>query len=296
MSDDGVTTFVPGHVTGFFSSHPDDDPARAGSRGAGLTLSDGVTVSLTPDACVGITLNGNRISVEPVERVLEALSVSARVEATTDLPLGAGFGVSGALALGSALAANQAFDRRLSENEVVTLAHCAEVRSGTGLGDVVAQARGGVPIRLEPGGPGHYRLDGVPASSRIEYLTFGDLSTESVLSGDTGRLSDAGLESLSILVEEPTLPTLLYASRRFAREAGLLTDRVREVIEDVSAAGGEASMAMLGHTVFALGSGLSNAGYDPSVCRTHAAGASIVNESSPPTSSCPPRANNAGDL
>ncbi|WP_122088918.1 pantoate kinase [Halalkalicoccus subterraneus] len=297
MSDDGVTVFVPGHVTGFFSSHPHDDPAKAGSRGAGLTLSDGVTVSVSPDGRSRTTLNGSGIEVEPVDRVREALSVSASVEATTDLPLGAGFGVSGALALGSALAANQAFDRRLSENEVVTLAHGAEVRSGTGLGDVVAQARGGIPIRLDPGGPENNRLDGVPASTRIEYLTFGDLSTESVLSGDTERLTAAGIESLSILTKSPTLATLLYASRRFARETGLLTDRVREVIEDVSAAGGEASMAMLGQTVFALDTGLSDAGYDPAVCQTHAAGANILDEPpSPMAASEPPRADNAGDL
>ncbi|MFC6904761.1 pantoate kinase [Halalkalicoccus tibetensis] len=297
MSDDEVTVFVPGHVTGFFSSHPDDDPSKAGSRGAGLTLTDGVTVRLTPAGHTRTTLNGAEITVDPVERVCEALSVSARIEATTDLPLGAGFGVSGALALGTALAANQAFDRQLSENEVISVAHGAEVRSGTGLGDVVAQARGGVPIRLEPGGPAYGRLDGVPASSRIEYVTFGELSTESVLSGDTDRLSDAGLESLSMLLEEPTLSTLLFASRRFAREADLLTDRVREAIEDVSAVGGEASMAMLGRTVFALGSGLSDAGYDPAICHTHAAGASIIDEPTMATApSRPPRANNVGDL
>ncbi len=295
MTDDGVTTFVPGHVTGFFSSHPADDPTRAGSRRAGLTLSDGVTVRVTPDTHRRTILDGRELTVEPVDRVLDALSVSARVEATTPLPLGAGFGVSGALALGSALAANQTFDRHLSENELVALAHAAEVRSGTGLGDVVAQARGGVPVRLEPGGPEHNRLDGVPASSPVEYLSFGELSTESIISGDTDRLTDAGLESLSILVEEPTLSTLLYASRRFAREAGLLTDRVRGVIEDVSAAGGEASMAMLGHTVFALDSGLSDAGYDPAVCHTHAAGATIVDDPAALAAGAP-QANNAGDL
>lgn len=296
MDDDGVTVFVPGHITGFFSTHPDDDPTKAGSRGAGLTLTDGVTVNLTPAGTTRTTLNGAEITVEPVERVCEALSVSARIEATTDLPLGAGFGVSGALSLGSALAANHAFDRRLSENELVTIAHVAEVRSGTGLGDVVAQAKGGVPIRLDPGGPEHNRLDAVPASTRVEYLTFGDLSTASVLSGDTDRLTDAGLHSLSVLIEEPTLSTLVYASRRFAREAGLLTDRVRDVIEDVSALGGEASMAMLGQTVFALDSGLSEAGYDPAVCRTHAAGASILDEPVAPTATArPSRASNAGD-
>ncbi|MDL5361706.1 pantoate kinase [Halalkalicoccus sp. NIPERK01] len=296
MDDDGMTAFVPGHVTGFFSSHPDDDPAKAGSRGAGLTLTDGVTVRVAPATHTRTTLDGTELTVEPVDRVLDSLSASARVEATTELPLGAGFGVSGALALGTAIAANQAFDRRLSENELVTVAHAAEVRSGTGLGDVVAQARGGVPVRLDPGDPEHNRLDGIPASTRIEYCTFGELSTESVLSGDTERLTDAGLESLSILGEEPTLSTLMYASRRFAREAGLLTDRVREAVEDVSAAGGEASMAMLGETVFALDTGLSDAGYDPSVCHTHAAGATILDDPAPPTASGPPRANNAGDL
>ncbi|ADJ15980.1 pantoate kinase [Halalkalicoccus jeotgali] len=297
MDDDAVTAFVPGHVTGFFSSHPDDDPSKAGSRGAGVTLTDGVTVRATPAARARTTLDGTEIVVEPVDRVLDALSISVHVEATTDLPLGAGFGTSGALALGTAFAANQLFDRRLSANELVTIAHAAEVRSGTGLGDVVAQARGGVPIRLDPGGPAHNRLDAIPASTRIEYLTFGDLSTESVLSGDTDRLTDAGLESLSILAEEPTLSTFMYASRRFAREADLLTDRVRGAIEDVSAAGGEASMAMLGETVFALGTGLSEAGYDPSVCRTHAAGATVLEGAAPPPSaSGPPRANNAGDL
>ncbi len=65
----------------------------------------------------------------------------------------------------------------------------------------------------------------------------------------------------------------MYASRLFARDVGLLTERVTETIAEVSEAGGQASMAMLGETVFALGTGLSDAGYEPSVCATHPAGA-----------------------
>jgi pantoate kinase len=34
-------------------------------------------------------------------------------------------------------------------------------------------------------------------------------------------------------------------------------------------------MAMLGRTVFALGTGLSDAGYDAVSCRTHPAGATL---------------------
>ena len=278
MNDESARAFVPGHVTGFFSVHEDDDPEQAGSRGAGVALSDGVTVTVEAAEETAMQLNDEPAAFEAVTRVLDDLDVEARVTARTDLPVGAGFGVSGAAALGTALAANAAFDCRRSENELVAVAHAAEVEAGTGLGDVIAQARGGVPIRLDPGAPDYGRLDGVPARSRVEYLTLGERSTESVLSGDTSRLSRVGVDMLVRLVEEPTLSTFVDASREFAQEAGLLTDDVRAVLEDVHDEGGEAAMAMLGETVFALGTGLTDAGYDAESCRIHPAGATLETE------------------
>ncbi|MFD1640642.1 pantoate kinase [Halohasta litorea] len=269
-----ATAFVPGHVTGFFSAHPAPDPGAAGSRGAGVALSDGVTVTVTPGS--GTRLNGETVDIAPVGTVLDRLGTEASVEAETPLPIGSGFGVSGAVALGTALAANAAFDCGRTENELVEVAHCAEVEAGTGLGDVVAQARGGLPIRLEPGGPRHGTLDGLPARPRIEYVTFGELSTETVLSGDTDRLSAAGAEALDELLAEPTVDRFINTSREFADAAGLLTDDVSEAIEAVEAAGGQAAMAMLGRTVFATGTGLSDAGYEPTVCRVDAAGGRLV--------------------
>ncbi|MFQ3319689.1 MAG: pantoate kinase [Natronomonas sp.] len=269
-----AAAFVPGHVTGFFSAHPDDDPTKAGSRGAGVTLDTGVTVRLEPGD--SLELNGEVVDIEAVDRVLNALRATASVVIETELPLGAGFGVSGAAALGTALAANEVFSRGLSENELVTIAHGAEVQAGTGLGDVVAQARGGFPIRLEPGAPAYGELDGIPARQQIEYVTFGELSTEEVLGGDTEALTVAGKQSLSALVAEPTLETFMQSSRRFAREADLLTPQLREAIQDVADAGGEASMAMLGETVFALDSGLSEAGYDAERCDVCLSGAHLL--------------------
>ena len=286
MSSQRATAFVPGHVTAFFSAHPDDDPAAAGSRGAGLTLTDGVTVRVSAgdasDETGFRTIDDEGGSIGAVEDVLAELdATAAAVAVETDLPIGAGFGVSGAAALGAALAANEAFDRDRSENELVRIAHAAEVSRGTGLGDVVAQARGGVPVRLEPGAPGVGELDGVPATARVEYVTFGELSTETVLGGDTTALSAAGEDALDRLREGPRLPTLMGAARRFAREADLLVPEVAEAVEAVDAAGGEAAMAMLGRTVFALGTGLSDAGYDPEACRIDAAGARLVDDGQP---------------
>ena len=268
-----AVAFVPGHVTGFFSAHQNDDPTKAGSRGAGVALADGVTVRLEPGD--GVELNGEARDLEAVDRVLEALRSTARVVVETDLPLSAGFGVSGAAALGTALTANAVFDHGLSENELVTVAHGAEVQAETGLGDVVAQARGGFPVRLEPGAPAHGAMDGIPATRDVEYLTLGELSTADVLAGDTAELNEAGRRALSALVAEPTLETFMHVSRRFAREADLLTPEVQAVIEDVSGAGGEASMAMLGETVFALDAGLSDAGYDAERCSVSLAGAHL---------------------
>ncbi|MBV0901580.1 pantoate kinase [Haloarcula salina] len=278
---DAAHAFVPGHVTGFFTVARGEDPIETGSRGGGIALSDGVAVTVRPGDDTRVTLNGEAIEVEAVERVLNALRTTATVTAETPLPLGSGFGVSGGLALGTALAANAAFDRRLSYNELVTVAHGAEVQSGSGLGDVVGQARGGVPLRLEPGGPQYNYLDAIPARSRVEYVTLGELSTEDVVGGDTDALTEAGERALSSVVEEPTLATFTRASRRFSREADLLTPAVKEVIDDVAAAGGDAAMAMLGETVFALGTGLTDAGYDASVCSVYPAGATV--EDGPPT-------------
>ena len=265
--------FVPGHVTGFFTIHRDDDPTKAGSQGAGLTLSDGVTVTVRPAEETTVRCNDVPVEMDAVETVLDTLQATARVDGQTPLPIGSGFGVSGAMALGTALAVNESFDRRLSENELVTIAHGAEVQAGTGLGDVVAQARGGAPIRLEPGGPQDNLLDAIPARSPVEYHTLGELSTADVISGDTDLLDQAGKRGLSRVVEEPTLSSFMRASRQFAREAELLTPEVRDVILDVNEAGGDASMAMLGKTVFSINGGLSAAGYDPSTCRIDPTGA-----------------------
>jgi pantoate kinase len=270
---DVAQAFVPGHITGFFTSNPDPDPTKAGSRGGGIALTEGVTVTARPAETPQVVLNGEPIEMGAVERVLRALEAPAEIRGVTDLPLGSGFGVSGGMALGAALAVNEAFDRRLSANELVTIAHGAEVQAGTGLGDVVAQARGGVPIRLEPGGPQDNKLDEIPARERIEYHVIGELETADVLDGETERLTEAGKQALSTVVGEPTMATFMQASRRFSRKSDLLTASVRDVIDDVIAADCTAAMAMLGQTVFALDHGLSEAGYDPGVTSIHPGGA-----------------------
>lgn len=276
-TDDPTRAFVPGHITGFFSVHSDDEPSKAGSRGAGLALTNGVTVTLQKADETTVVLDGKNVEMSAVTRTLSALGVSARVAIETPLPVSAGFGVSGGAALGTALAANAQFEFEHTANELVGIAHAAEVEAGTGLGDVVAQARGGVAIGLEPGAPEYGTLDEIPtATTRVEYVSFGGRRTDEIIGGDVEELSQVGDRALSELLESPTLARFMALSREFASEADLLTPSVETAIDAVQETGGEAAMVMLGETVFALEDGLTEAGYDPQTCEIQQAGARLL--------------------
>ena len=260
-----TTVWVPGHVTGLFTVERADEPARTGSRGAGFTLADGVSVTVDPDRDRVVRLDGEPSEIAAVSHVLDELAVDAAVDVTTELPIGRGFGLSGAMALGTALAASEAAGLEHTENELIRVAHVADVTAGTGLGDVVAQARGGIVLRLAPGAPPHGRLDGIPAGGRVELLPLGELSTPSILDERPERISTAGERALEQVKQTPTRAGFVSAAQQFTGAVGLATQRVSEVLDAVAATGDQAAMAMLGETVFAFGTALSDAGYDPQV-------------------------------
>ncbi len=273
-----VSVFVPSHVTSFFSVHEHEEPAKAGSRGAGLTLTDGVECTLERAPETTVEVDGAATEVAAVDHVLEAFEPSARIEIEATAPIGAGFGLSGAMALGTAIGLNAFASEARTANELARIAHVADVRAGTGLGDVVAQLRGGIPIRREPGAPPHGELDGVPGAGRVEYTTRGELSTEEIITGDVDAINGAGEAALAGFLERPSLPRLFAHAREFARDSGLLPEELAVVIEAVEEAGGEAAMGMLGRTVFTLGTGLTDAGYDARACRIDHGGARIASD------------------
>ncbi len=275
MPEPVARAVVPGHVTGLFAVHQTDDPVRTGSRGAGFTMTDGVTVTVRPNDERKVLVDGEPTTVGSVQRVLEDLGVTARVEIETDLPIGTGFGLSGGMGLGTAFGANAVFDLGQTTTDLIRVAHVADVEAGTGLGDVVAQARGGLVLRLEAGAPPHGRLDGIETTARVEYLTRGELSTPTVLNERPAEITRAGNQALETLLADPTRDRFLEAAQEFTADVGLATESVRTILETVEANGGQAAMAMLGETVFAFDHDLSDAGYDPQVAAIDPCGASL---------------------
>lgn len=242
-----ASAFAPAHITGFFAIREDENPALMGSIGCGITLESGITTRVE----VGGSDDVPCPTVGSVVSMLTSLPCS--VHARSGVPVGAGFGVSGAGALSTAFALNCALSLNLTAGQLLEVAHIAEVENRTGLGDVVAQSLGGAVIRRTPGASG--QLDRICTDEKnVLWVVFDKISTKEILRDldAANRINSIGTESLRELLKKPTIENFMQQSKRFAVETGLMSDSVSDAVQAVEAEEGMASQAMLGDAVFAI--------------------------------------------
>ena len=283
--------FCPGHITAFFEICPDPDPRRRGSRGAGLCTSLGVKTEVkVRDAArqrIRIFLDGEEAKAETTLRAVQKLIGDKRLEvyviSEVQLPISQGFGMSGAGALSTALALNEAAKLGLSREEVVGFAHDVEVESATGLGDIYPQSLGGMDLRIEPGGPPYGVVRRFDVAVPLLLFTVGPpMLTKAVLhdSEKVKVISTEGRRSVEEFKKEPTLERLFSLGREFAEKTGLAQPSLLEAIA-TCAPYGKASMSMLGNSVFCTGNmevlGTILSGYGPRyACEVDGIGARIL--------------------
>ena len=255
--------FCPGHVTAFFEVVDDADPRRKGSRGAGLSLSLGVrTVARVREAStpsLDILVNGRKARAEVTEaiarKVLGDRSYEVKILSDTPLPVSQGFGVSSAAALSTALALDDALGLGTPRDELVALAHVAEVECGTGLGDVVPASLGGMDLRLRPGAPGHAEVRKFAVRKDLLLAVLGpEMPTRSVIRdpAKVAAINRHGGACVQAFARDPSFDRLFDLGNRFAEDTGLASPTVREVVR-ASRMFGRAAMAMLGNSIFAEG-------------------------------------------
>ena len=263
------SAFAPAHISGFFQVCDEArGPERKGSRNAGPCLSLGLRTSVeverAPRPGVEVFIEGKRASdartsLTAARRILSLVDepFKVKIDHVCQVPIGAGYGASGAGALGVALALSRALGLRLGRGELISVAHVAEVTQRTGLGDVEAQAQGGLVIGLEPGPPPYGRWDKIPVPRDMKVIcgTLGGLSTADLLSKGSFRERSKGLggSALKKMMKKPTPQNFMEASREFAESFGLLDGELRSLIRAAEAAGAiGASQVMLGRAVFTL--------------------------------------------
>jgi pantoate kinase len=173
-----------------------------------------------------------------------------------DLPVGQGFGMSGAMTLAALLAAEKGLGLLGGDRDrLVAIAHAAEVEAGTGLGDVVPQAQGGMDLRLSPGAPPHSEVLMREADADVLVAwSPTPLHTSTVLSdpGARERLEAVCAPLLERADPDGGLDWLLEAGSAFTRDVGLASEDVIRMLEACSPHG-DASQVMLGNSIFAIG-------------------------------------------
>ena len=256
--------FAPGNISCVFKVISHADAARMHSLGMGFTVTEGVEVTVSEHHETEVLFNGQRINFPTVRAVVNRLTqnsdiTGAKVNITSPLPLGCGFGLSGAAALATAYALNELLHLHKDAETLAMIAHVAEVENRTGLGDVCSQYHGGCLVKLKEGAP--LVADRLPiAEQPIYYRYFGPIQTSEVLGNKEqtariNRAADVALNVLQTLTSAKPNPELFNAcfavSKRFSVESGLLNDvQVIDTIVQIEAEGGVASMIMLGNGVF----------------------------------------------
>lgn len=258
-----LKAFVPAHLSGFFEVCPSPRPERMGSRNGGPCLEVGVLTRVRVEEGRGmeVLVNGKRVAAKTSSYVARSFlerverEFRLRIEHRLQVPMGAGYGASGAGALGVALALSRGLGMRAWKREAVRMAHVAEIRNLTGLGDVGAQAKGGLVIGVRPGAPpyGSWRRIAVPKEMWVVSCTLGGISTRKILSDPEmkDRARSLGKRAMERVLAHPSVKTFLEASLEFAEGLGLMDGELREMVglfKSLGAMG--ASQTMLGRGVF----------------------------------------------
>jgi pantoate kinase len=262
--------FAPGHITCFFQiCDAPIDPLLKGSKGAGFSIKHGVItrVQVTPSnhSSVEISINGKSCDAKVTQTVAGlALDLALqkhgqeydlKIRQEMQIPVGAGFGASGAAALSTSLALNHALNLGLTKNKSAQLAHIAEVTHKSGLGDVIAQNEGGVEIRIWPGAPGYGHIDIIPSACNFAVVcgSVGKLETREVLSNPEKRkkINEAGDRLVKELLKDASIDNLISLSKKFTMQTGLASQTIINTIKSLEDSGfNYCSMVMLGQSVF----------------------------------------------
>lgn len=250
---DEARAYCPASLSLIFKACPDKNPLKTGSVGVGFTVDKKVSVQVKSAVKNRVIFNGKEISFPTVLTVLEKFKKTAEVSITSSLPLGFGFGISGASALATSFATNKLFALNKSPLELAGIAHLAEIENKTGLGSVGTQLTGGFLVKNKPGIP--VDATSLPFVGKKLYVVIIDrLETPTILRSqyllrEINKFADLALEKIRKM-ENITLEEVIDISYIYAKKSRLISNKkVISIIHKIKENKGHATMAMLGNVI-----------------------------------------------
>jgi len=263
-----ASAFCPAHITGFFKAELEgNDPNHIGSLGAGFSIQKGVktTVILSSrnpsnTTKFHIQIKGFKTGdVRVSEYVLNEFLADnddyfVDVIHELDVPVGYGLGCSAAVALSLSLALNQALDTGYSKTEAAQIAHLAEIRCKTGLGDVLASYHGGFEIRTKSGAPGVGKLEKIDPKEKLDVLIvcFNPISTKKFLGEKISLVNGLGGKMVQELIKSKDIGEFQDKSIKFAKYIKVVTPKMEKVVSELRKNGIKCGVALFGETIFSL--------------------------------------------
>ncbi len=261
--------FCPAHVTGFFTAELEnkESPELIGSLGAGFSMQEGVTTTVRArlktkydDSNFRLNINGyksdnTQVSEFMINEFLNIVNYEYFIEVFHDIPIpvGYGLGCSGAVALSLGIALNQALGTKLSKTQVGQIAHNAEIKCQTGLGDVLASYHGGFEIRTKSGAPGIGAIQKIKTnSSDVIIICFSPISTKEFLNERLSSINGLGGKMVKELLKSKDCNEFQDMSIKFAKYVEVITPRMNEVINELHENGIKCGVALFGETIFSL--------------------------------------------
>ena len=261
--------FCPAHVTGFFKAELDenDNLEKLGSQGAGFSIERGVksTVLVRKKTkydesnfhlnIIGYQTDNAQVSEFVIRKFLDLAGpdVFVDVDHNITVPVGYGLGCSSAVALSLGLALNQALNTGLTKEQVGLIAHEAEIKCQTGLGDVLASYHGGFEIRTKSGAPGHGTVKKLKYGNySVVIICFSPISTKRFISERLHSINGLGGKMVTKLEQSKSIIEFQDMSLQFAKYVDVLTPKMSRVISDLNKNRINCGVAMFGETVFSL--------------------------------------------
>jgi pantoate kinase len=258
-----ISAFAPCNISCIFVIKKGTKATNTGSLGLGFTVNKGVFATVKKinnnkkynnqiQLNKIIYFNNKKINLPTIDSVIQKLTkekVVVRIK--SELPLGYGFGVSGASALATAYALNKLLRLNKTKKNLAMIAHIAEVENGTGLGDVTNQYYGGFLIKY--GSSCKFKVKKLLIKNKkLYYKYFSSINTKKIISGNKNKINRAGIKALSRIkrLKNKNLKDLIQISKEFSVDSGLLKNKIKKVINQIENKGGNASMIMLGNAVF----------------------------------------------
>jgi len=249
-------SFAPGHISLTFAIWPDSDLLAMGSTGVGIVLPQGVHCAVVKEQSEikhnVVVREGTSVEDPVTLRALELLGFANKgltVYLRHDLPLGSGFGISGA----SALAACMELEKNL--DLCVKAAHQAEVEFRTGLGDVIAIAESiqasifpSIVIRQTPGYGGE--TQSFPIEEKFAVCISGVGRDTSEIITDKKWIEIINSAALGIQISKPNIRSSIKIGRLFTEKSGLVNDNLSHILDEMPI-GSVSSVAHLGTSIVA---------------------------------------------